>query len=173
MGIQACHIREEEAMQPTRRAQELSLPGIRVTDRYFLVGQRKFDVTELQNLRTVRGSHHPMAVGAAICALAAVAGIGVFSGRLQPVGLAGLAIAAILLGAASIAVAWRNPRSYEMWAEYRGMSLQLYYCDNERRYNAISRAVVRARERAWLESSPTADQYQSAAAQAAWFTQAA
>jgi len=160
-------------MQPTRRAQELSLPGIRVTDRWFVVGQRKFDVTELQNLRTVRGSHHPMAVRAAICALLAVAGIGVFSTRLEPIGLAGLAVAAVLLGAAAVALGWRNPRSYEMWAEYRGMSVQLYYCDNERRYNAVSRAVIRARERAWLESSPTAEQYPAAAAQAAWFTQAA
>ncbi|NUT21922.1 MAG: hypothetical protein HOV77_22340 [Hamadaea sp.] len=160
-------------MQPTRRAQELSLPGIRVTDRWFVVGQRKFDVTELQNLRTVRGSHHPMAVRAAICALLAVAGIGVFIDRLEPIGLAGLAVAAILLGAAAVAAAWRNPRSYEMWAEYRGLSVQLYYCDNERRYNAVSRAVIRARERAYLADSPVADQYPSAATQAAWFTQAA
>jgi len=160
-------------MQPFRPAPELRLPGIRVTDRWFVVGQRRFDVTELQNLRTVRGSHHPMAVRLAICALLAVAGIGLFFGQLEPIGVGGAAVAAVLLGATAVALAWRSPRSYEMWAEYRGLTIQLYYCDNERRYNAVSRAVIRARERAWLENSPNAAEYPAAAAQAAWFTQAA
>jgi hypothetical protein len=163
-------------MQPNRPAPELSLPGIRVTDRWFIVGQRQFDVTELQNLRTVRGSHHPMAVRAAICALLVVALTGLFFGQLELGGVAGAAVAAILLGATAVAIAWRYPRSFEMWAEYRGMTVQLYYCDSERRYNTVSRAVIRARERAWLESSPTAADDPSAAAQAAqaaWFTQAA
>jgi hypothetical protein len=153
-------------------AEHLSMPGIRVTDRWFVVGQRRFDVTELQNLRTVRGQHHPMVLRAAACAMIGVALIGLFFKELQPVGTVGAVAAVILLAVLSQVIAWRNPRSYEMWAEYRGLTIQLYYCDNERRYTAVCRALIRARERAWLQESPTAAQYTAAATQA-WYSQAA
>jgi len=160
----------------TLAAEHLSLPGIRVTDKWFVVGQRRFDVTELQNLRTVRGPHHPMVLRAGVGAMIGVALIGLFFQQLQPMGVTGAAVGAALLGAIALVINWRNPRSYEMWAEYRGLTIQLYYSDSERRYQAVCRALIRARERAWLQAVP--ESYRTAAAASAaatqtWFTQAA
>lgn len=172
-------------MQPNRpataspgqvRAQvtDLHLPGIRVTDRWFVVGRRRFEITELHNLRTVRGSHHPMAVRVGLCALLGVALIGVFIRQLEPVGVAGAAVSVLLLSATALAIAWRSPRSFELWAEYRGMTVQLYYSDDEQHYNAVSRALIRARERAWLDAAPESARYPaSAAQQAALYSQIA
>lgn len=160
----------------TLAAEHLSLPGIRVTDKWFVVGQRRFDVTELQNLRTVRGPHHPMVLRTGIGALAGVTLVGLFFQQLQPMGVTGAVAGAVLLGVIALAINWRNPRSYEMWAEYRGLTIQLYYSDSERRYQAVCRALIRARERAWLQAAP--ESYRTAAAQAAaanqvWYTKAA
>jgi hypothetical protein len=160
----------------TLAAEHLSLPGIRVTDKWFVVGQRRFDVTELQNLRTVRGPHHPMVLRAGICAMIGVALIGLFLQQLRPLGVAGAVTAVFLLGVVALGLNWRNPRSYEMWAEYRGLTIQLYYSDSERHYQSVCRALIRARERAWLQAAPasfTAAAAASAAATQAWYSQAA
>jgi Family of unknown function (DUF6232) len=160
----------------TLAAEHLSLPGIRVTDKWFVVGQRRFDVTELQNLRTVRGPHHPMVLRTGICAMIGVALIGLFFQQLPALGTAGAVAAVLLLGAVAQVINWRNPRSYEMWAEYRGLTIQLYYSDSERRYQAVCRALIRARERAWLQAAPasfTVAADASAAATQAWYSQAA
>jgi hypothetical protein len=161
---------------PALAAEHLSLPGIRVTDVWFVVGQRRFDVTELQNLRTVRGRHHPMVLRTGVGALIGVALIGLFFQQLQPLGVTGAIAGVVLLGAIALVIDWRNPRSYEMWAEYRGLTIQLYYSDSERRYQAVCRALIRARERAWLQAAPAS--YKSAAAASAaatqaWYTQVA
>jgi hypothetical protein len=155
----------------TLAADHLHLPGIRVTERWFIVGQRRFDLTELHNLRTVRGSHHPMAVRTVTCAIAGMVLIGLFFKSLAPVGLMGAVGAVVILAGLAKVIAWCNPRSYEMWAEYRGMTIQLYYSDNERHYGTVSRALIRSRERAWLRSVPACDY--SAAATQTWYTQAA
>jgi hypothetical protein len=157
-------------------AEHLSLPGIRVTDRWFVVGQRRFDVTELQNLRTVRGPLHPMVLRAGAGAMIGVALIGLFFQQMQPWGAAGATAAALAVGTIAVIINWRSPRSYEMWAEYRGLTIQLYYSDSERRYQAVCRALIRARERAWLQSAPAAYRNAaaaSAAATQAWYTQVA
>jgi len=160
----------------TLAAEHLNLPGIRVTDKWFVVGQRRFDVTELQNLRTVRGPLHALVVRAGVGALIGVALIGLFVQQLQPLGVAGAITGVVLLGLIAQVINWRNPRSYEMWAEYRGLTIQLYYSDSERRYQAVCRALIRARERAWLQAAPASYKTAaaaSAAATQAWYTQVA
>jgi hypothetical protein len=170
-------------MQPNRRANpsghtpppaadHLNLPGIRVTDRWFLVGQRRFDVTELHNLRTVRGPHHPLAIRSGLCSVAGVALIGLFFRQLQPAGALGAVSAVLILAGVSIGVGLRRPRSHELWADYRGMTVQLYYSDDERRYGAVSRAIIRARESSWRASSTRSPSSAAAAAQS-WYSQAA
>jgi hypothetical protein len=105
-----------------------------------------------------------------------VALIGLFFQQLQPMGATGAIAGVVLLGAIAQVINWRNPRSYEMWAEYRGLTIQLYYSDSERRYQAVCRALIRARERAWLQAAPASYKTAaaaSAAATQAWYTQAA
>jgi Family of unknown function (DUF6232) len=134
----------------------LRRPGIRVTGRWFIVGSQRYDVTELSNLRTLRGPHDRLTVRAVVTTLAALALIGaviVASSVGRAIQLAALpALAAALL--VPVALAWvgyrLRPRPFELWAEHRGESTQLFYSDSEREYGQVCRALVRAREMARL-----------------------
>jgi hypothetical protein len=108
----------------------LRQPGIRVSGRWFIVGSRRYDVTELSHLRTVRGPRDPLTIRAVITTGVVLAAIG----RLRP-------------------------RPFELWAEYRGMTVQLFYSDSEREYGQVCRALVRAREMARL--GPAGDPWPS------------
>jgi hypothetical protein len=132
----------------------LRRPGIRVTGRWFIVGSRRYDVTELSHLRTVRGRHDPLTIRAIITTAVVLGAIGAVmaaSNASQPIQLAALpALAAALL--VPVVLAWlghrMRPRPFELWADYQGTTIQLFYCDNEREYGQVCRALVRAREMA-------------------------
>jgi hypothetical protein len=108
-----------------------------------------------------------MVLRTGIGALVGVALVGLFFQQLQPMGVAGAVAGAVLLGVIALLINWRNPRSYEMWAEYRGLTIQLYYSDSERRYQAVCRALIRAREQAWLQAAPESFKIAAAASAAA------
>lgn len=148
---------EEDRDRPTgsvdaRPQTLLRQPGIRVVGRWFIVGNRRYDVTELSHLQTVRGRHDPLTVRATITAgvvLAAIAAVMVASTVGRPIQLS----AVPALGAAlvvPVVLAWvghrLRPRPYELWAEHRGATIQLFYSDSEREYGQVCRALVRARE---------------------------
>lgn len=145
-----------EGAHPKRPDTLLRRPGIRVSGRWFIVGSRRYDVTELSHLRTVRGRHDPLTVRAVITTgvvLAAIAALMAASSASRPMKLS----AVPALGAAlvvPVVLAWvghrLRPRPYELWAEYRGTTVQLFYSDNEREYGQVCRALVRAREMARL-----------------------
>jgi hypothetical protein len=134
----------------------LHQPGIRVSGRWFIVGSRRYDVTELSHLRTVRGPHDPLTIRAVITAgvvLAAIGAVMAASSASRPIKLSAIpALGAALL--VPVVLAWvghrLRPRPFELWAEYRGMTVQLFYSDSEREYGQVCRALVRAREMARL-----------------------
>jgi hypothetical protein len=140
----------------TRRETLLRRPGIRVTGRWFIVGSRRYDVSELSHLRTVRGPHDPLTLRAVITTgvvLAAIGAVMAASSASRPIQLSALpALGAALL--VPVVLAWMGyklrPRPFELWAEYRGMTIQLFYSDSEREYGQVCRALVRAREMARL-----------------------
>jgi hypothetical protein len=41
-----------------------------------------------------------------------------------------------------------RPTACELWADYRGLTVQLLWTDDRERFNQICRALTRARERA-------------------------
>jgi hypothetical protein len=41
-----------------------------------------------------------------------------------------------------------HPRAYELWCEFRGMTILLLRSNSERHYGQITRALLRAREAA-------------------------
>jgi len=119
----------------------LHQPGIRVTGRWFIVGSRRYDVTELSHLRTVRGRHDPLTTRAVVTTGVVLAAVG-----------------AVMIGSTALLVplvlAWLGyrlrPRPFELWADYRGTTIQLFSSDSEREYGQVCRALVRAREIARL-----------------------
>jgi len=54
----------------------------------------------------------------------------------------------LLLSASTAGGLLRRPRPYQLWAEYRGMTVALLWETNPERYHQICRAVLRAREQA-------------------------
>ncbi len=134
----------------------LRQPGIRITSQWFTVGSRRYDITELTHLRTARGPHDPLTIRAVITAVVVLSAIGALMVASSTGGAIQLS-AVPALGAAllvPVILAWLGhrlrPRPYELWAEYRGTTVRLFYSDSEREYGQVCRALVRAREIARL-----------------------
>ncbi|GAB3152188.1 hypothetical protein GCM10027290_42500 [Micromonospora sonneratiae] len=131
-------------------------PGISITGSWFVVGARRYSVSELSQLHTARGPHDPLTVRAVAVTGVLLAGIGVALGYTG--GLYHLTAAAYLtLGVAALVPVllaiighrWRPP-AYELWGNYRGMTMLLFSSDQEREFGQVTRALLRAREVARL-----------------------
>lgn len=137
----------------------LNLPGIRITERWLTIADRRYPVTELRNLRTLRGRHDPVTGRAGLCTLIGVALLGVTAPSLPWIGLLGAISSVIALAIITALTAWRRPRGYALWAEHNGITLQLYFSDDERIFGHVCRSLIRARERAFDAEIPNAPHY--------------
>jgi len=121
--------------------------GVSVTDRWLTIDGRRYAVDQLHNLRTVRDETGPVLVAsiAVVCLLALAGGVAVVS-----TGSLGLVIAAPFLAAVPVGIAltaWRIRRRYfALYADYDGHTVLVLQTRDERRFNQICRALVRARE---------------------------
>jgi hypothetical protein len=121
--------------------------GVSVTDRWLTIAGRRFVVAELRNLRTVREPTKP--IGAASTAVACILAVAAatfvaFSGE-PALMLGGPVFAALPIGFAL--VSWRlRPRFFKLYAEYGSRTVEVLGASDERRYNQICRALLRARE---------------------------
>lgn len=141
---------EPRAGQPANRpsATLYQRGGIAVTQCWLTVANRRYRIDELTNLRTARGSRRPLkaftfsaAGGLAVVLIAATQAFSISA-------WAGIA-AALALPAVIIAIAAANrPQPCELWADYRGLTVQLLWLDNREHYNQVCRAITRAKERA-------------------------
>jgi hypothetical protein len=131
-------------------------PGILVTDEWFVVGGYRYPVAELTNLRTGRGSRHPLTIRAMVVAVVVLLGLAAVIGlTADPTHLPGgayLAIAAALFAPFVLAVTGDRlrPRAYELWADYYGITVRLFMSDSEQQYGQVTRALLRAQEIARL-----------------------
>lgn len=127
-------------------------PGVRVTSEMFLVAGRRFPISELSDLHTARGPHHPLTVRAVLVTGSALAVIGValgYAGELYRLSartyfLLGLA-AFVPMTLAAVGRRLRPP-AYELWGRYRGSMILLFSSDQERQFGQVRRALIRARE---------------------------
>jgi hypothetical protein len=128
-----------------------------ITDRWFIVGVRRYNVAKLSNLRTARGRHDPFTIKAVVTTGVVLTAIGAMMAGASSTGqhvslgaLPALGLAVLV----PLALAWvgyrSRPRPYELWAEYQGHTIQLFYSDSERKYGQVCRALVRSREMARL-----------------------
>ncbi|MEJ3746973.1 DUF6232 family protein [Actinomycetes bacterium KLBMP 9797] len=131
-------------------------PGILVTREWFVVAGRRFPTRDLTDLRTVRGSRDPLSMRTVAVVVGVLTGIGVLLG--MTVELSRLSARAYLLLTALAFVPFAlvlvghrlRPRSYELWGDFRGLTVLLFSTDDERQYGQVTRALLRARESALL-----------------------
>jgi hypothetical protein len=127
-------------------------PGILVTTESFVVAGRRFPIRDLSNLRTARGARDRFTVRSVAVAGAVLAAVGLAlafttdRGRVGPV-------VYLLLGAGAfvpimlVMLGQRlRPRPYELWGDYRGVTVLLFSSDDERQYGQVTRALLRAQE---------------------------
>jgi hypothetical protein len=137
----------------------LSLPGIRITERWVTIADRRYAVTELENVRTMRGRHDVATVRAATCTAVAIVLLAITARSLPAAGLLGAVSSIVILAAITAIFAWRRPRGHALWADHHGIALQLYFSDDERIFGHVCRALRRARERAYDAQTPNAPHY--------------
>lgn len=122
--------------------------GVRVTERWLTVETRRYQIRELRNLRTARGDRRPLGAHTVVPA----AGLMVaFVGATQCLAMNTWASVAggMVLPVAVFAIAAANrPTACELWADYRGLTVQLLWLDDREHFNQICRALTRAKERA-------------------------
>jgi hypothetical protein len=118
-----------------------------ITDRWLTISGRRFAVADLTNLRAVRRPAHPMVVASTTMACVLVAAMATFvalSG--EPMLMVG---GPLLVGLpAGVAVmSWRLRRNdLALYAGYGDATVELVGAMEERRFNQVCRALIRARE---------------------------
>jgi hypothetical protein len=116
------------------------------------VADRRYPVAELRHLRTVRGPRDSFATRTMVTAGALLVGTVVLLGVARDTGPLGPSTYLAIAGSAALLfllamLGYRmRPSPFELWAEYRGMTVRLFYSDSEREYGQVTRALVRARE---------------------------
>jgi hypothetical protein len=140
----------------TSRTSLYRQPGILVTPEWFIVAGRRFPIGELRDLRTARGPHDQLTIRSVTVTAVVLAGIGITLGLTTELNhlsaqtyLALTAVAFVPFLVATIGHRMR-PRAYELWGEFRGLTILLFSSDEERQYGQVTRALVRAQEAARL-----------------------
>ena len=119
--------------------------GVSVTDTWLVVAGSRYAVAQLANPRTVSGSRNSVVRGAAVVSGAFAVIILLIGRYLSTAGWIG---AAIVLAVPLVVLAGellRTQRRYELWAEYRGLTVRLLCEDDAERYGKIVRALALAR----------------------------
>lgn len=124
--------------------------GVWVTDQWLVITGRRYPISDLRNLRTVRGPHDPLVgwtAGVSVALLIGVLAV-LASGSYREAPTAGLVITFLALLPATLAgAAWRfRRRDFELWADYRGMPVLVLRSYDATAYGQICRALIRARE---------------------------
>jgi hypothetical protein len=127
-------------------------PGILVTGEAFTIAGRRFPIRDLSNLRTARGPHDRLTMRSVLIAAGALAVVGLalgatgdFTDRSPMVYL--VLGAAAFVPIALVALGRRlRPRPWELWGDFRGMTVLLFSSDEERQYGQVTRAIMRAQE---------------------------
>ncbi|WP_246278101.1 DUF6232 family protein [Phytohabitans rumicis] len=127
-----------------------------MTKDWFIVAGRRFPVGELRQLRTARGPHHQLTIRWVTVTAIVLGGIGITLGLTTELNrlsaqtyLALTAVAFVPFVVATLGHRLR-PRAFELWGEFRGMTVLLFSSDEERQYGQVTRALVRAQEAARL-----------------------
>jgi Family of unknown function (DUF6232) len=121
--------------------------AISVTDRWLTTPGRRYAISDLANLRIVRAAAAPVAVASTTmsCVLGlAAATLVVLSG--DPALMVGGPLLAVVPFGVAL-VRWRmRRRFFALYGDLGGRSVQIHGDFDERRFNQVCRALLRARE---------------------------
>ncbi len=112
-----------------------------VTGSWLVVAGRRYAVRDLHNVRAARGQHSPTRRTAALI-FAVVAVVILLTARY--LNTAGWIGAGIVLAVPLVVLAGellRGQRRYELWAEYRGLTVRLLWDDDAERFARVTRAL--------------------------------
>jgi hypothetical protein len=133
---------------PTMSKHYYNHGGIQVTSDELSVHGRRYQLAQFSQLRIARGStSRATSVCLGIAGLFLVLSSCSWQLGNQPVGvsIAGSALAVLAVLGALVTRRVR-PRPYELWAEYRGHTVQVLWSRDERVFNQIRFAICRARQ---------------------------
>ncbi len=121
--------------------------GVTVNSRYLTVGERRYEIAELSDLRQARGSTHPGVIVGLVIAVAEAGLVAPFLGAVRSplawlVALAALAIPC----AVGAFCARRWPALYQLLADYRGRQVVVFSTRNEWEFGQVARSLRRAVE---------------------------
>jgi uncharacterized protein DUF6232 len=135
-----------------RRTPLYRQPGILVTPESFVVAGRRFPIRDLSNLRTSRGPNDRFTARSVVVAAAVLGAVGLALAYTGDLGGQG-PVVYLLLGAAALVpialVSARRrlrPRPWELWGDFRGVTMLLFSSDQERQFGQVTRALLRAQE---------------------------
>jgi hypothetical protein len=119
-------------------------PGLHITPTCFRVGGRHFQLASLRELETRQSAHDPLTRQAAVLAGGGLLMLALLARYMHPAGIA--ATAAVLSGLVVVALvsAQRRPRRQELWAVYKGHSVQLFGTDDLWLFGAVERQLRRS-----------------------------
>lgn len=132
-------------------------PGIDITQTCFRMGNRHFELNLLRDLETRHSAHHPLTRNAGVLAGLAVLALIFLSPFMRPAGI--IATAIVLCGLLFVVLmsAQRRPRRQQLWATYRGRTVQIFASDDHWLFGAVERQLHRsiAEVRAGKRQVPT------------------
>ena len=140
------------SVDPGRGAPLYRQPGILVTNEAFVIAGRRFPIRDLSNLRTARGPQDRLTMRSVLVAVGALAVVGLALGATGDFTNRGPIVYLVLCAAAFVPIALvgigrrLRPRPWELWGDFRGMTVLLFSSDEERQYGQVTRAILRAQE---------------------------
>ncbi|MBO0869783.1 MAG: hypothetical protein J2P15_14585 [Micromonosporaceae bacterium] len=117
-----------------------------VASQWFVVDSQRFAVSEMRDLAVGRGEgdRHAIRAGLVLAAL---------TGLIAMVGLVlhWVAVSVLVAGVGLVVVGiliWRalHARPFELWAEYRGLTVLMYRSTERQRFGQVCRALLRSAE---------------------------
>ncbi|HKT05395.1 MAG TPA: DUF6232 family protein [Rugosimonospora sp.] len=115
--------------------------GTYVTEDWLIVAGRRYQVNQLANLRTVRAAGSPVTRGAAAVAVFVALAILLVARYLSTAAWIG---AGIVLAVPLVVLAGellRTHRRYELWADYRGLTVQVLCEQSAEHVEGVCRAL--------------------------------
>jgi hypothetical protein len=119
-------------------------PGIDITQTCFRLGNRHLELAGLRDLETRHSAHHPLTRNAGVLAGLAVLALVFLSRFMRPAGI--IATAFVLCGLLVVVLisSQHRPRRQELWASYRGQTMQIFVSDDPWLFGAVERQLRRS-----------------------------
>lgn len=117
---------------------------IMITDRWLHIGDQRYAIDKLHNLRSSRGPADSSRLHIATTACLALTVLGlIITARAGPAPSV-LVLALVTLAGLAVARARRRSRLYLLWADYHGGVVLLFRTQDHGEFGKVSRALLRA-----------------------------